>query len=606
MDWAKTVPAVVASVLALATFLPSMGNDFVYDDVRIVLQQEELHSLDDVRAILTAPWWSDALYRPLTKLSLAVDWVVSGGRAWYFHLVNTLLHVAVVIVVFIIARRWLDRWLAMATAAIFAVHPVHVEAVASVVGRAEVLATLFTGLAVVLYRWDGVLARYHDTSWRRYASSLGTLGMLFLAFASKETAFVAPGLLLLVDWMESRSSRATFEEGFRNHWILWLGCVALALEWLWLRALILGDYAGDFPGPGLEGLGIIGRAVVMAPLVLQYVRLFVFPAHLSADYSPDFVPAIPAWTWETTAGMAVLVGIVAVAVGIRERVPAVTFGLAWVGACFLVVGNVLVPTGVLLAERTLYLPSVGVALVGGAAAGALHSTAPRLTSPILALLLGLGLVRSAHRIPVFRDDQTFYPQLIVDAPGSFRAKWVSGNLAYMEGDRVRGEALLREALNTHPLFPNVWQDLGRHLQQDGRWSEAARAFSIAYRLDTTRVYDAANAVSNFLRATEMDSARYYAEHASRVNAYHPRVKGALAELAAARGDRMRAMTLHRQAVWLQPNEPQLWNRLARAALAAGFCPVVRDAINELQELAPDRPDLPELQASARSNGCGTH
>ena len=209
------------ALIALLTFLPSLANGFVFDDVLVVVDQTTLHSLSNFFEIISSPWWSDALYRPVTKLSFAIDWAVSDGAPWYFHAMNVLLHTVTTCAVFYLALRWLGVFGAAVGTAIFAVHPVHVEAVASVVGRAEILVGLFAVIAALLYRWDGILASYDDRSWRRYLATGGTMIALVLGFGSKENALVIPGLLLLVDWMEAKSKRRSFDGWFRPHWILW-------------------------------------------------------------------------------------------------------------------------------------------------------------------------------------------------------------------------------------------------------------------------------------------------------------------------------------------------------------------------------------------------
>jgi hypothetical protein len=604
--WPPSKPTLAilgVAVLALVTFAPSIGNGFVYDDVKIVVEQTQLHSLANFVDIITSPWWLEALYRPLTKLSFAVDWAISGGRPWYFHLVNVLLHGITAVLVFFLARRWIGVFGATVAAAVFAVHPVNVEAVASVVGRADVLATLFSVTAVLCYRWDGVLAEYDDRTWRRYASAFGTIAALVLGLASKESAFVVPGLLLLVDWLESRKPGWSFDVRFRAHAVLWVASVAMSLEWLWIRADIVGELAGDIPAPGLEGAGILGRVLAMSPVVLQYVRLFFMPIHLSADYSPNFLEVETALSPPAIAGFVVAAIGIVLAVGMKTRAPVVTLSLLWVAGALLIVSNVLVPTGVLLAERTLYLPAVGFALGAGCVAVAVGQARPNLIGGLVAVAVSLGVVRSAHRVPVFRNDQTFYPQLIADAPGSFRGQWLSGHLAYEAGNRSIGERLYRMALATYPLLPNMWEDYARRLLEDGKWGEAAGAFAIAYRLDSTRVFDAANAATNFVRIGSLDSARIYAESANRVNPLHPRVKGAFGEIAAAEGNLIEAMTFHRQAAWLDPDQPVYWYRAAMAAIAAEYCPTSVRAVQAVSELAGDFAGLARLRNALHEMGC---
>lgn len=239
--------ASVAALTALAAYATTVGFEFVWDDLHVFAAHPELSSLGNWREIITSTWWRDALYRPFTLLTFALDWTISGGSPGYFHATNVVLNSLTTIAVFALARCWLAPVGAFGAAAIFALHPVHVEAVASVVGRAEVLVGLFGVLAALLYRWDGNLAEKGDWSWRRAVSSFGTLAALLLGLASKESAFAIPGILLIVDWLEGRRTGESFSQRARRHWVLLAASLALAIEWLVLRTSILGDVAGDAP-----------------------------------------------------------------------------------------------------------------------------------------------------------------------------------------------------------------------------------------------------------------------------------------------------------------------------------------------------------------------
>ncbi len=586
-------------LLALGAYALSVGHGFAYDDVYIIERNPLLHTLGNWREILAATWWPDAVYRPFTGLTLAVDWTLSGGDPRWFHVVNVLLHVAATGMVFFLARRMLSGLGATAAAAVFAVHPVHVEAVANVVGRAEVLATLFALGAVVLYRWDGELAEVGDAGGRRALASFGALGCLLLGLASKETAFVTPGLLLLVDWLAGRRLRDGWADAVRRHWVLWFGSIALTLEWLWIWVGVVGELEGGGVAPALMGEGLVGRAAVMAAVVPEYFRLLVLPAELSADYSPNFLPVGDGLGLREVLGVGVLILGVGVAVAFRRRAPVVPFALAWVAGSLLIVSNILVPTEVLLAERTLYLPSVGAVLLFGVGFGWIGERRPVAGALAAALLVALGMTRTVTRVPVWRDNTTLLPQLVRDAPGSFRSYWVSGYLHYAAGDSTRGEELLRQALRIYPLHASLWTDLAQQLEAQGRWRAAAGAFNAAFRIDSTRLIPAAAAVRNYGRAGMVDSAAAIARRARAVDPQNHLVKLALGDAALARGRPLEAMTWRRQVAWRFPRRWRYWYLTAAAALEAEYCPEVRRSLEHVRELAPETPAVDTLETQAK-------
>lgn len=592
-----------AALLGVAAFAISIGYPFLYDDVRVIIQQPELNELSNWKDVLAATWWPEGLYRPLTRLSIAFDWTVSGGNPHYFHAVNVALHAMAIILVFLIVRVPLGTVGATVAALLFAAHPVHVEAVANVVGRAEVLATLFSLSAALLYHWDGVLAEARDVGWKRWVASFGTLASLVLGVASKESALAIPGILIMVDWLDGAGSHKPMATGVRRHAVLWFGSVVLSVAWVMLRATIIGDYAGDFPGPGLYGQDFWGRMWVMAPVVLQYLRLFVFPYHLSADYSPNHLPAVPSPTVLGLLGLAALAACIAGALRVRRSTPVITFALAWIGGTLLIVSNLIVPSGVLLAERSMYLPSVGVVLIAGWIVERTVSRWSRATAAVLVVVLALGVTRTVTRVQVWRDADVFYLQLVQDARGSFRSQWTAGMILYDRGNREEGERLLRAAIYTYPLFSNVYFDLGRRLQEDGRWLEAAQSFDAAFRIDSTRVGDAASAVVNYLRAGMLDTAQVIADRARSINPYHPRVFLAQADMAMAHSRPLEAMTWRRQANLIEPDAPGYWFLTADAAIRAEYCPEAIRSTARLRDVDPEFSELDSLDDRMRALGC---
>ncbi len=594
---------VAAALLGAGAYAATAGFQFVYDDVHIIQNKALLHSLANWREILRTTWWGHSLYRPFTELTFALDWTLSHGDPRWFHVVNVLLHGAVSALVYALARSGLSPVGAGAAALLFAVHPVHVEAVANVVGRAELWAALFTLVAALAYRWDGRLAARGNHTWRRAATSLASLLAVFLGMASKETAFATPGVLLLVDWWEGQRTGEGAAPTFRRHWVLWAATVALSLEWLWIRAGVLGELAGDHPAAGLEGEGLLGRAVVMAPVVLQYARLLFFPARLSADYSPNFLPVPGSFTGSVAAGLVLAAAALALAFRARQRAPALAFGIAWIAGTLLIVANLIVPTGVLLAERTLYLPSVGAVVMLGWLAAWAEANWRHAGVALAGLGVALGMARTATRIPVWSDNARFFPQLVKDAPGSYRSYWVAGAMAYDAGDPRRGEALLRRALDIYPLHPRMWETLAAQLERQQRWLEAAQAFRAVYTLDSTNLEDGARGILAFLRAGMPDSALSLAARLGAAYPDAPAYLAARAEIARAQGKLLESMTWRRRLAWADPKVWQYWFLTSQAALEVRACWEARRSLERAKALAPAEPRLAELEQRVAKSDC---
>jgi hypothetical protein len=589
-------------VISCLIFAPTYRYDFVYDDVHVILHNELIHSLSRWREIIASPWWSDGLYRPLTSLLNAINWALGHGDPHGFHLTNVILHGIAALLVFVLAAELLGAGPAIIAGLLFAVHPVHVEAVANVVGRAEVLATIFSLTATLLYLWDGRLVTQGETgSVRRLGVAAATLLAVLCSLASKESAFAVPGLLLLVDGVD-RNAGGSFHERWRRHLPLWAVVLIVAMGWLILRWRVLGDIAGDYSAPGLMGEGLGGRTLVMLPVVLQYVRLLLFPAHLSADYSPDYLPVTHSITPASLVAIGVIAVVATVAWRARRTAPIVTFSLGWIAVSLLIVGNFIVPSGILVAERALYLPSVGIAILGAWLWQIAPARRPALAG--LMLVLGAGAARTVSREAVWRSNATFFPALVQDAPGSFRSWWVGGMLAYESGNRAEGERLIRRALEVFAFHAGPWADWAGQLEKEQRWKEAGEARWAAFRVDPKRHRDAAQAVSDLVRAGAIDLARSRADEALAASPQSYEVKIAAADVALAQGQPQRGLAWRSSVAREFPGVWQYWYLTAEAARQARDCRELLGALHRLRALLPTHPELPALDSASQSLGCG--
>lgn len=581
----RLLPPSLAALVAVAVFASTLSHQFVYDDNSAIVENTRVHDLAGWREILTGTYWPRGLYRPLTSLTLAANWTLDPGDPTGFHLVNVLLHAIASALVAALGARLMGAPGGLAAGLLFAVHPLHVEAVANVVGRAEVLATLFAIAAVLAYLRVGDHPASASLPPRRHGlAAAGTVAATVLALASKESAFAMPGVLLAVDWGRAQATGEPLPARLARTWPVWVAVLLVTVGWLGLRAAIVGELAGDLPAPGLARSTVWDRVVIMLPLVPEYLRLFLLPARLSAEYSPDFVPLHTGFGLRAFGGLLLVAAWAAAALLFRRGAPAASLGLAWTAAAVFVVSNLLVPSGVLLAERTLYLASVGVCLALGSLWALLHRARPGGAVALLVLVAGLGAIRSYTRSQVWRDDHTFFQRLVVDAPGSYRADWVAAMLSYMAGDSARGERLMRRGLGVWAGNGAMWSDFAVVMERQRRREEAAEYFWRSFQADSGRASDAARAVANLIEARRLDSARVLLEAAQRVHPDSPDLAISESHLALALGDGARSLALRRQVAERIPGDWRYWHLTAEAALRARDCAALREALRRLDSL----------------------
>lgn len=386
---------------AVVVYLGALWNGFAVDDVPIIVHNPLVASLSGMWHAFAAPYWPPDLgghmYRPLVIATFALDRVFA-SPAW-FHAVNLAWHAGASVAVAALARRWTDWTGALIAGLLFAVHPVHVEAVANVVGRAELMATLFTLVAVYA-------ALVHEqVVWSAAALALGLL--------SKENAAVAPALIVwgwLVGLARPERRRVAW---FVASWVIVGGAYAVA------RAAVRHPFA-EYQSIAPMFVGEPGLTVRLTAVsaFTDVLRLLLFPLTLRVDYSLEERTVVTTpFDWRFAVGLLCAIAWVGALVAAWKRGRKLeAFGLGWTAIALLPVANLLYPAGFYLAERTLYLPSAGFAL----AAAAWIAKLPReQLRPVAAALVLVGGVRSALRVPVWRDDAQVTRSILHDSPQSY-------------------------------------------------------------------------------------------------------------------------------------------------------------------------------------------
>jgi len=385
-------------------YLPTVRYDFVQDDRAIIVNNPAAHSVGAALRAFDEPYWprpaEAGLYRPVTILSLAVDWSLSGGRAGWFHLVNALWHALVGVLLVLVLSRWLPPAGALLAGFVFVVHPVHVEGVANIVSRNELLATAAMLAAVLAAR-------------RRWW--VAALACALVAMLSKERGVITAAAILCDDWL-----RPDGVKPYPRAFLAALAGVTIGYFLVWLRIghAAVADVAAPFLGAGLGG-----RLAMALPAALRSVELLIWPASLSADYSPQVIPYRTTLSPAAVVGAVLVVGIATLAVALRRRAPAVGFAAALAALAYLPTSNLLFASGIVLAERDLYLPIVlPAAVVGAAVSWALARWEARrvLLAATVAVVALAG--RSLTRLPAWADNRAFLLTLLLEHPESYRGQ----------------------------------------------------------------------------------------------------------------------------------------------------------------------------------------
>ena len=464
--------ALLVVLVAVGTFANSVLNGFAYDD-NTILEGNPVVTEGRVFDALTSPYWPQVvngagLYRPVTLSSFALEWRLWNGHPAGFHLVNLAVHTAVSLLVFLLILEVSATLPALVGAALFAAHPVHSEAVANVVGRAELYSALFVlGACLIFWKGRGL------SSPRRVARLLGIGALYMVGLGSKEMAATLPALLVLMALFRSEKGRIT--DRVRTDLPIFLLTGALLAAFMGARFLMLGSFSGEEPAPALMGLSAGQRVLTSLAVWPQYFRLLVFPLDLVVDYAPAVL--FPALTWgpDVVLGLFMILSAATATIFLWPRERLVAFGIAWFGIAILPVTNLLIPTGVLLAERTLYLPSVGLAFV---VAGVVSWVARERRTSLSMLLVAAGvlcggfMVRTVLRNPSWMSTFTMLTTLGEEHPESFMAIRARARGLDNVGEFDEAERYYQTALELAPEGYSLLVEVARFYGRGERWADA--------------------------------------------------------------------------------------------------------------------------------------
>jgi tetratricopeptide (TPR) repeat protein len=528
--------ALVVLVLGAVTLLAygnSFGAGLTLDNKIIIGQDPRIRewSLRNLGLIFRQNyWWPYAvsdLYRPVTTLSYLVNYAVLGNadRVPGYHLVNFLVHWANAALVFAILRRLTGRMpLAVLAAALFAVHPVNVESVTNLVGRADLLATLF----LLAGAW-GYLRAAAVEGGRKLAWLAGAGGAVCLGVLAKENAVMIAAFVVLYDalwrWpgLPGADGRARLRAAVRQwvgrDWLAFLPAAALFVGmrlWLLHNSPVYGQLFVDNP---IARAGWFEGWMTAVKVIGRYLGLLVLPVRLSCDYSYNQVPLFGegAHGWAEPGAwlsLAVMAGLLAAAARAGRRQPVFAFGVLGFFLMLLPTSNLVVPIGSIMAERFLYLPSIGFGVVAALALLAAGTAVAGRGRPWAAFLLPAVAVlalagRSAARNPDWHDDLTLGKSAVAVAPHSFKthkfysnALWDAGhNEAAVDAAIARAEIGLA-VLDARPLpierrDNTLFYDLGLYYLWKGDFLEQRQQPA-----EARRFYQ--RSVDIFRRAREVD------------------------------------------------------------------------------------------------------
>ncbi len=466
--------SVVAWAVAVLVFLNSLQNGWAFDDLHILLENPGIQSLESLPEALGEPYWPGefgaglGLWRPAVTGFYGLAWEVWGDVPVGYHAVSILLHGGVTVLVVLLLGALLPVPGAFLAGLLFAVHPLHVEAVANVVGMAELFSAFFFLLACLLILGDG-----GRPGLPRFAL---VLILYALAVLSKESAITLPGVVLLLDSSREELTPAGLARYLRRRWPLYAGMILVAGLLLTARFEVLGSVARPFAPLGAHLLEEVPRIWTVTATWPHLFRLLFFPMDLVVDYGPAVIPLALGWNATNLLGVALVLATLLFALLAWRRGPldssrlsprTVGWGVVWFGITLSPTSNLFFLSGILLSERTLYLPTVGFVAAAAWLLLRFHDERPRGALALMALVLALLAGRSWTRTPTWKDNLEVFNTLINEHPESGRSQWILGDVYLQAGRTPEALRAYRAAVGIIGAHYTVLLEVGRRLLDEG-------------------------------------------------------------------------------------------------------------------------------------------
>lgn len=502
------LPILLLAVFSVAIYAPALRNGFVYDDPSTIANNVLIKDFGNLPELFQSDYFvlsAEMSYRPVVTFTYFLDYALYGLRPWGFHLTNILLHAINGIMLYalltLILRPSGDSPDSMAAnqgqspisrgsefkrllanppfviSILFLTHPVLTEAVNAVSFREDLLAFLFYIATLSIY----LMLRQPTSNHRPLTTALFYLLSCItysLALFSKEMAVSLPLVICCYELIYADGGKGLRPVllNLRN-----IGYLAITIAYIYLRFYHLHNpLEVDF---GFPEWGVLERVITFPWLFLNYLRLAMFPVSLSVDYmTPPLGSSI---SISFIVSLAVFVFLLVAALLLMRREKGISFGILFFIITLAPVYN-LVPIGhpVPLAERFLYLPAAGFAVVMGLAVS--RPSAMAIYPYALFLILAIYIPATAMRSMVWESNYTLWSDTVRKLPRNPFAHYALGLACQRHGKLEEAKEHFQASLRLRPEDPNagnIYINLGTIYDEQGQLGNAIVAYRAAVRLN---------------------------------------------------------------------------------------------------------------------------
>lgn len=466
----------IMAVVCLGVYLNAVMNGFVGDDIGFVTGNLAIRDLAntwrfffDSKGTLagyTLPDYGALIYRPLRTLSYALDYSLFGSWAPGYHITSIALHVfASALLYFVVAEIFKNYPVAFIASVLFALHPVHVEAVSWISSRADLLGFIFFCLSLLFYMRRGLGES------RPYLAL--AIVFSFLSYLGKETMVPLPGVIVLYDLICRND--AGLRETVRKKIPAWVLFSVVMFAYLFLRYMMTGRMSLN--QQGWWGGNPYSNFLMMTKAAAVYLRLLVLPVDLNLHYMISTVQTL--FDAKVLISAFTLLAYLALTVYFYFRQRAVCFALAWFLLGLVPIANIAPISFSMMAERYIYMASAGPIMAAAYGTYTLYKKAEhaspwggRVVAAATVVLLVAFSAQVIARNPIYKDEFAFCTAAVKSSPGS-PPSWKGLAGQYM-AKKEYAAALehFGKAIELDPFYAEAYMGIGVVYSKIGDWNKA--------------------------------------------------------------------------------------------------------------------------------------
>lgn len=596
----------------LILFANTIGHDYAVDDAIAIYDNEfttegiagipDLWKYDSFRGFFKEEGKENLVsggrYRPLSMTLFAIEYQVFGDNPSAFHFFNVIWYALLITLLFIwLSGLFADKFpwrLAFLIALLFLAHPVHVEAVANIKGRDEILCLLLCLLSAQFFMK------------KPWLSGL----FLLLAFTAKEMAVTAMVWIPMayialrqIDWVPALKKAIPLFGAFVIYMFIRTVLVGIPLMSETTMELMNNPFL-RWDGSAMVPFTMSERVASVLTIFTEYVRLLVFPLELNHDYYPG---ALPAGSWSDVRvylGLVLLLGLIFIALKNIKRPSVYNWSAAGYLAGFFVIGNVIFPIGTFMGERFLFMPSL---FFIAALVFLIYEKIPIWVGFICFSIFLLFAIRTFDRNTVWNDDKTLFLHDIKTQPNSAKLRNAAAGVLLADISKLseplsqRGKIEdakqhLEKAVEIHPLYKNAWLQLGNANYFLENYGQAERAYAKALEIDPGYTLAYKNMAINYRdygkflgeKKGDLDGSISYLKKAAEMQDGDPETLRLLGVAYGIKGDLDESIAYFQEALAADGDNADVWYNMGVALVQSGRQQEAREALSKAATLNPDK------------------